>query len=111
MGTMMWQIFPSDRHQARFILSGDFSYFGCPRWCPEVDENLPEEFRNEGIRIRDVGAVVSHGSCNVLFNITLDPGDSPHRARRVPNHFSDCIHIALFPDYPRLRDAHITQIL
>jgi hypothetical protein len=62
MGTMMWQIFPSDWHQARFILSGDFSYFGCPRWYPVVDEYLLEECRNEGIRIRDVGAVVSHDS-------------------------------------------------
>ncbi|KAF8836670.1 hypothetical protein BDN67DRAFT_973854 [Paxillus ammoniavirescens] len=60
---------------------------GYPLWFPEPESRLPEDYRNDGLRIGDVGIVAEDGSFDVFFNICL-PADHPlHQPHGVPKNF------------------------
>ncbi|KDQ58911.1 hypothetical protein JAAARDRAFT_646943 [Jaapia argillacea MUCL 33604] len=54
---------------------------GYPLWIPEPQNNLPDEYRRDGVTIGDVGIVTHDGGWDVLFNICL-PAEHPLNARR-----------------------------
>jgi hypothetical protein len=60
---------------------------GYPFYIPEPDENLPPQYRSEGIRIGDVGVINAGGGFDFLFNITR-PADDPINLNRVPSGFT-----------------------
>jgi len=63
---------------------------GCPIWCPEPDENLPPEYRENGVRIGDVGRVMPDGGFEPLL---LGPRDVTFRSR-----YHDCgLHVCSEP--------------
>ncbi|KAF8838555.1 hypothetical protein BDN67DRAFT_907095 [Paxillus ammoniavirescens] len=64
---------------------------GYPLWLPEPDNSLPENYRNDGLRIGDVGVVAEDGSFDVFFNICL-PADHPlHQPHGVPAKFHQVV--------------------
>lgn len=65
------------------------SHRGYPLWTPEPNIELPDIYRQEGLRIGDVGVVVpEEGSFDVFFNITLPREHPLHAADGVPNNFT-----------------------
>ncbi|KIJ19078.1 hypothetical protein PAXINDRAFT_44270, partial [Paxillus involutus ATCC 200175] len=68
---------------ARLMIPVDSSR-GYPLWYPEPDSNLPEDYRDEGLRIGDVGIVTEDGSFDVLFNICLPEEHELHQRHGVP---------------------------
>jgi hypothetical protein len=76
---------PADIY-ARLLIPVD-STRGYPLWLPEPQDRLPEAYRDEGIRIGDVGIVTERGQFDILFNICL-PRDHPINQRHgVPATF------------------------
>jgi hypothetical protein len=64
---------------------------GYPLWFPEPESRLPEDYRNDGLRIGDVGIVAEDGSFDVFFNICL-PADHPlHQPHGVPQNFHQVV--------------------
>jgi hypothetical protein len=61
---------------------------GFPMWVPKPADNLPQEYRDRGIDIGDVGIVTSDGSFDFLFNICL-PFDHPINLGRTPPGFHE----------------------
>lgn len=59
---------------------------GSPLWIPEPSENLPIEYRRQGIAIGDVGIITEFGSFDFLFNICL-PRDHPINPSDLPIDF------------------------
>jgi hypothetical protein len=59
---------------------------GLPLWIPEPDENLPSEYRENGVRVGDVGIVTPGGGFDVLFNACL-PANHPINGNSVPADF------------------------
>ena len=64
--------------------------------------SLPDVYRQQGLKIGDVGVVVpDDGSFDVFFNICLPTTHSLHRQMGVPNNFTpvqlDDRDIAIFP--------------
>jgi hypothetical protein len=45
---------------------------GYPLWYPDPDENLPREYRDEGVRIGDVGTITGAGQFAFYFNVHED---------------------------------------
>ena len=58
---------------------------GYPLWRPDLDENLPEEYKTEGIRIGDLGLIMD-GEFSYLFNICV-PAEHPINRGRTPSNF------------------------
>ncbi|KIM79349.1 hypothetical protein PILCRDRAFT_48436, partial [Piloderma croceum F 1598] len=42
---------------------------GYPLWYPDLDENLSHEYRDQGIRIGDVGIITGAGQFDFQFNV------------------------------------------
>jgi hypothetical protein len=42
---------------------------GYPLWYPDLDENLPGAYRDQGVRIGDVGIITGAGQFDFQFNI------------------------------------------
>ena len=60
---------------------------GYPLWLPGPNNRLPQEYREAGLRIGDVGVVTADGTFDVFFNICL-PEDHPlHATYGVPKGF------------------------
>ncbi|KAF5375311.1 hypothetical protein D9757_009681 [Collybiopsis confluens] len=59
---------------------------GYPLWSPKPGDWLPPAFREEGVRIGDVGIVTEMGQFDYLFNTCL-PADDPVNQGRVPHDF------------------------
>ncbi|KIY67977.1 hypothetical protein CYLTODRAFT_274994 [Cylindrobasidium torrendii FP15055 ss-10] len=49
---------------------------GYPLWCPAPSENLPTAYRDDGMRIGDVGLLTSGGGFDYLWNVHY-PHDHP----------------------------------
>ncbi|KAF9074531.1 hypothetical protein BDP27DRAFT_1288054 [Rhodocollybia butyracea] len=64
---------------------------GYALWKPKPDERLPEPYKQEGVRIGDVGVLNEFGGFDDLFNACL-PADHPINAGRVPPDFKQ-LHI------------------
>jgi hypothetical protein len=57
---------------------------GQPFWNPELDNNLPYQYRQRGVSIGDVGIITPDGEFHFLFSIcepflhdTINPDDAP----------------------------------
>jgi hypothetical protein len=59
---------------------------GYPLWIPEPDNNLPDAYRAQGIRIGDLGYVSDSGRFEYLFNI-LEPAEHEINVDRTPDNF------------------------
>jgi hypothetical protein len=59
---------------------------GFPLWLPQPHNNLPTEYRKNGVNIGDVGIITSDGVFDFLFNICLPSGHAVN-GNRVPDHF------------------------
>ncbi|KAJ7018819.1 hypothetical protein C8F04DRAFT_1150029 [Mycena alexandri] len=59
---------------------------GFPLYVPGPQRNLPEEYRQNGVMIGDVGRVTPEGVFDFFFNIYLD-ADDPVHANFVPEDF------------------------
>jgi hypothetical protein len=59
---------------------------GYPLWHPDLDENLPQAYRDEGVDIGDIGNVTESGDFAFRFNIYLD-SNHPINLNRVPDPF------------------------
>ncbi|KAE9383498.1 hypothetical protein BT96DRAFT_843768 [Gymnopus androsaceus JB14] len=59
---------------------------GYPLWIPKPGDWLPLAYRQEGVRIGDVGILTEFGGFDYLFNVCL-PADHPVNAGRVPEQF------------------------
>lgn len=79
----------------RFMLSTKNGY---PLWQPRPDDNLPEEYKREGVRVGDVLTLNGFGGFSFLFNVCLAP-EHPVNAGRVP------------PDFKLLSDLDDSQRL
>lgn len=42
---------------------------GYPLWYPDLDENLSREYRDQGVRIGDVGSITGAGQFDFQFNV------------------------------------------
>ncbi|THU98693.1 hypothetical protein K435DRAFT_720506, partial [Dendrothele bispora CBS 962.96] len=61
---------------------------GYPLWTPELNGKTPSEYREDGIKVGDVGFVTQDGGFEFLFNITLPEGHKIHQEwRGVPENF------------------------
>ena|ERR1700722_19773768 len=60
--------------------------FGYPLWYPDPSTNLPEEYKQNGISIGDVG-ILSTDRFGFLFNIRR-PANDPINGNRVPCGFA-----------------------
>jgi hypothetical protein len=45
---------------------------GYPLWYPDLDENLSNEYRDQGVRIGDVGTITGAGQFDFQFNVHED---------------------------------------
>jgi hypothetical protein len=68
---------------------------GYPLWIPEPNDCLPDDYRELGTRIGDVGLVTSDGAFDYLFNVCR-PADHAINHGRTPDDF----------EYVRLWDAY-----
>jgi hypothetical protein len=59
---------------------------GYPLWIPEPDDNLPNAYRIQGVRVGDLGYVSDSGGFEYLFNI-LEPADHEINLDRTPDGF------------------------
>jgi hypothetical protein len=60
---------------------------GYPLWVPEPYDDLPSEYKEQGVRIGDVGVTTSDGAFDFLFNICM-PADHPiHHHIKLPEWF------------------------
>ncbi|KAF7372043.1 N-acetyltransferase domain-containing protein [Mycena venus] len=60
---------------------------GYPLFHPQPSDDLPEETKEEGVRIGDVGVVTARGSFDPIFNILHEAGDRVINRFGVPGHF------------------------
>jgi hypothetical protein len=42
---------------------------GYPLWYPDLDENLPATYLEQGVRIGDVGIITEGGQFDFIFNV------------------------------------------
>jgi hypothetical protein len=59
---------------------------GFPLWIPQPHQNLPRDYRKNGVDIGDVGIVTSDGVFDFLFNICR-PSHDPINRDGVPDDF------------------------
>jgi hypothetical protein len=59
---------------------------GYPLWFPEPDNNLPDAYRTQGVRVGDLGYVSDSGGFEYIFNI-LEPADHGINLGRTPENF------------------------
>ncbi|KAJ7639644.1 hypothetical protein DFH06DRAFT_950763, partial [Mycena polygramma] len=57
-----------------------------PYFYPQPSDDLPDEIRQTGVRIGDVGVITSCGSFDVIFNVCV-PADDPANRFGVPEGF------------------------
>ncbi|KAJ7471386.1 hypothetical protein B0H11DRAFT_2433262, partial [Mycena galericulata] len=79
----------SDTYSSQLLWRGR----GFPLYVPGPQETLPQEYRQRGVTIGDVGSVTPEGIFDFLFNIYLS-ADNCINANYVPEGFSP-----LTPDY------------
>lgn len=72
----------SDRFAKGLLAKGH----GYPLWTPEPPDDLPVAYKQEGVRVGDVGVIRSNGSFDFIFNICV-PGNHPINRFGVPNGF------------------------
>jgi hypothetical protein len=60
---------------------------GYPLFHPQPSDDLPEESKEAGVRIGDVGVVTARGSFDPIFNILHEAGDRVVNRFGVPSHF------------------------
>ncbi|THU88095.1 hypothetical protein K435DRAFT_821736 [Dendrothele bispora CBS 962.96] len=60
---------------------------GYPLWVPEPNDTLLPEYRDDGVRIGDVGFVTPDGGFNFLFNICLENDHPINRWLGTPRGF------------------------
>ena len=75
---------PSEVYRCLLLPTGN----GFPLWTPEPNEMLPDEKRDKGIMIGDVGIIKADGSFDFLFNICV-PSSDPINRDRVPPEFEN----------------------
>ncbi|KIM73008.1 hypothetical protein PILCRDRAFT_99351 [Piloderma croceum F 1598] len=75
---------PSEVYRCLLLPTGN----GFPLWTPEPNEMLPDEKRDKGIMIGDVGIIKADGSFDFLFNICVSSSD-PINRDRVPPEFEN----------------------
>lgn len=61
---------------------------GYPMWVPKPADNLPQEYRDRGVDIGDVGIVTSDGGFDFLFSVCL-PANHPINFERTPEGFKE----------------------
>ncbi|KAJ7126726.1 hypothetical protein C8R44DRAFT_701466 [Mycena epipterygia] len=71
---------------------------GFPLYVPDPQISLPEEYRQQGVAIGDVGSITPEGIFDFYFNIYLSP-DHPINVNHVPQDF---VPLPLYSD----RDTH-----
>ena len=80
---------------------------GFPIWNPDPDHNLPDDYRQNGIRIGDVGIINRDGRWDFLFNI-CNSRDSPtnrHEGHELPSAFETVsVNTSKYPQY--LKPGH-----
>ncbi|KAJ7592759.1 hypothetical protein C8J56DRAFT_780504, partial [Mycena floridula] len=74
---------PAHQTYARLLLPHRCGY---PLWIPESDSNLPAAYKEEGVRIGDLGYLSDDGGFNYLFNI-CEASDHPINTGRTPQGF------------------------
>ena len=57
---------------------------GYSLWFPELDEDLPSDYRSIGVDVSDMGIITSDGAFNFLFNI-CHPANDPVNWLGVPD--------------------------
>ena len=63
---------------------------GCPIWCPEHNQSLPDVYRRDGVRIGHVGGIDHDGAFDPLFSICDRPED-PINFEGVPDGFEQLV--------------------
>ncbi|KAK0194033.1 hypothetical protein F5146DRAFT_416112 [Armillaria mellea] len=85
---------------------------GYPLWIPEPDPNLPDEYRNKGVSVGDLGILTDDGGFDFLFNVCAE-GNTPVNRGRVPPQFQHLRipsgHAIRETPYIHSRNASITS--
>jgi hypothetical protein len=63
---------------------------GYPLWYPDLDQNLPQAYRDHGVNMGDVGIITGNGAFDFKFNVCTTPEDAVN-VRGVPNNFEQWI--------------------
>lgn len=81
---------------------------GFPIWNPEPDQNLPDEYRQNGIRIGDVGIINRDGRWDFLFNICDSPGSptNNHEGHELSPTFDQVPSVNTFKDSQYHKPGH-----
>ncbi len=77
---------------------------GYPLWIPEPDDTLPQEYRQSGISIGDVGLLTDEGGFDFIFNVHASADDSVNGGN-VPANFVPLMWSELGPRPIRLSSA------
>jgi hypothetical protein len=81
---MSHNVLTDSENYARCLLPKGHGY---PLWVPKPPDNLPQEYRDRGVDVGDVGIVTSNGIFDFLFSICL-PSDHPINCGRTPPGFT-----------------------
>ena len=97
---------PSEVYRRLLLPKGN----GFPLWTPEPNERLPDEQREKGITVGDVGIIKTDGSFDFLFNICV-PSSDPVNRGGVPPYFENIApEIPLETTFHRLYHSRPTSI-
>ena len=59
---------------------------GYPLWYPDLDHNLPQAYRDQGVCIGDIGKITGAGQFRYYFNVHNNSGISTDVIRPPNNH-------------------------